>query len=90
MLNHDLRRPVIERVKAYRTHLFERWVEAKRHAAQSDDIADHQAVADAYTRFMRAHLVTNEQAHLELEDEIARLTVENRGLRERLGEIGHA
>lgn len=47
-------------------------------------------MAEAYTRFMRAHLVPDEQAHLELEDEIARLTVENQGLRERLGEAGHA
>ncbi|MEH3117038.1 MAG: DUF837 domain-containing protein [Methylorubrum populi] len=90
MLTADPRCPVVERVTAYRNTLFERWVEAKRHAAQSDDIADHQAAAEAYTRFMRAHLVPDERAHLELEDRIARLTAENQGLRQRLGEHGHA
>lgn len=76
--------PVVARVKAYRDCLFDRWVEAKRHAAGSDVLADHTAAVDAYTTFMRAHLASDERTHLELEDEIARLTAENHRLRQRV------
>lgn len=82
--------PIVERVKAYRSHLFEHWVEAKRFAHGSDDLADHQAVVDAYTAFMRAHLASDERTHLDLEDEIARLTVENTRLRARVRGNGPA
>ena len=77
--------PIVERVKAYRSCLFDRWVEAKRFAQTSDDLADHQAAADAYTAFMRAHLASDERTHLDLEDEIARLAGEVLQLRARLG-----
>ncbi|MFY9292710.1 MAG: DUF837 domain-containing protein [Methylorubrum rhodinum] len=83
MSNLDPRHPVVEGVKAYRTMLFDRWVTAKREAAHSDDIADHRAVAEAYTQFMRAHLVPSEREHLALEDEIVRLTAENQRLQGR-------
>lgn len=76
--------PIVARVKAYRECLFDRWVEAKRYAANSDVLADHQAAVDAYTAFMRAHLTSDERTHLDLEDEIARLTVENSRLRQRV------
>ncbi|MET0531380.1 MAG: DUF837 domain-containing protein, partial [Microvirga sp.] len=69
---------------AYRSCLFDRWVEAKRFAQGSDSLVDHQAAVDAYTAFMRAHLASDERTHLDLEDEIARLTVENARLRERV------
>ncbi|MCJ2034527.1 DUF837 domain-containing protein, partial [Methylobacterium sp. J-068] len=78
--------PIVERVKAYRSCLFDRWVEAKRFAQTSDDLADHQAAVDAYTAFMRAHLASDERTHLDLEDEIARLTGEVLDLRARLGD----
>ncbi|MCC0808567.1 DUF837 domain-containing protein [Methylobacterium sp. W2] len=76
--------PIPERVKAYRSALFDRWVDAKRRAHQSEDIADHRAAVDAYTVFMRAHLASDERTQLDLEDEIARLTVENGRLRARV------
>lgn len=76
--------PIVERVRAYRSCLFDRWVDAKRQAAGSDVLADHQAAVDAYTAFMRAHLASDERTHLDLEDEIARLTVENSRLKDRV------
>jgi hypothetical protein len=82
--------PIVERVKAYRSCLFERWVEAKRFAQGSDDLAAHQGAIDAYTAFMRAHLASDERTHLDLEDEIARLTVENTRLRARVRGNGPA
>ncbi|WP_244480542.1 DUF837 domain-containing protein [Methylobacterium sp. Leaf399] len=71
-------------MKAYRSFLFDRWVEAKRHAQVSEDPADHRAAVDAYTAFMRAHLSSEERTRLDLEDEIACLTVENGRLQARL------
>ena len=76
--------PIVERVKAYRSCLFDRWVEAKRFAQISDDLADHQAAVDAYTAFMRAHLASEERTQLDLEDEISRLNGEVVQLRARL------
>lgn len=76
--------PISERVKAYRSALFDRWVDAKRRAHQSEDIADHRAAVDAYTTFMRAHLAADERTQLDLEDEIARLSAENVRLRGRV------
>lgn len=70
--------------EAYRSCLFDRWVEAKRFAQTSADLADHQAAVDAYTVFMRAHLASDERTHLDLEDEIARLSVENSRLKARV------
>ncbi|SFV06140.1 hypothetical protein SAMN02799631_04361 [Methylobacterium sp. 174MFSha1.1] len=67
--------------RGYRERLFRAWVDAKRIAADSDDPADHAAVAAAYTTFMRAHLVRDERDHLALEDEVSRLTAENLRLR---------
>lgn len=67
--------------KTHRDALFRRYVDLRRLAADSEDHADHQQVAEAYRDFLRSHLARDERAILDLEDEIARLRAENARLR---------
>ena len=83
MNDADMSGVVAGRRKAYRDTLFQRWVEAKREAQESEVQVDHGRVVEAYLAFMRAHLAEDEVTLLDLENEVARLRAENARLRAR-------
>lgn len=64
--------------------LFAELCATKRKAEASQTHADMQIHVAAYRAYMRLHLTDPEQQIIRLEDELARLTIENRALKMRL------
>src|SRR5262249_53448960 len=63
--------------------LFNDLVAARRAAEASEDPAAWRYAGRMYQRYMRSHLTDPERELLRLEDEVARLSAENRLLKER-------
>lgn len=79
----DRLRGLLGRQDAHRRVLFQRYVDLRRLAAASEDMALHEEAAQAYRAFHRSYLADPERRLLEAEDEIARLQTEIARLRDR-------